>query len=156
MILYADSSFIVACRVPYDTWHEEAVEFFGRHQEDTWLWSPWHRVEVFNTIRQLSRHPDSKRSLSQAEAKALIHRLENDVRCGYFLHMEADWRDVLRMASEISVANAFMRPCPATDLLHVAYAAELAADVFVSFDDEQLGLAAAAGLRALKPGTRDK
>jgi predicted nucleic acid-binding protein len=154
MTLYPDSSFVVACRVPHDTWHEVAIGFFEKHQEESWLWSPWHRVEVFNTLRQLPRHPDAKRSMSEAEAKALIHRLENDVRCGYFLHLEADWRDVLRTASEISVANAFARACPGTDLLHVAYAVELAAEAFVSFDDEQLELAGAAGLRAMRPSTR--
>jgi predicted nucleic acid-binding protein len=152
MILYPDSSFVVACRVPHDTWHEVAIDFFGEHQEETRLWSPWHRVEVFNTIRQFTRHADSKRSINEAEAKALIHRLENDVRCGYFLHLEADWRDVLRTASEISVANAFRRSCPGTDLLHVAYAVELAAEAFVTFEDEQLELATAAGLRGIRPG----
>jgi predicted nucleic acid-binding protein len=151
MTLYPDSSFVVACRVPHDTFHVGATVFFEKHEAETWLWSPWHRVEVFNTIRQLTRHPDTKRSLSEAEAKALIHRLANDVRCGYFLHLEADWRDVLRTASEISVANAFARACPATDLLHVAYAVELAAETFVSFDDEQLALAGAAGLRTIRP-----
>jgi predicted nucleic acid-binding protein len=154
--LYADSSFIVACRVPHDTWHQAATSFFEEHQEETWLWSPWHRVEVFNTLRQLTRHPESKRSLREPEAKALIHRLENDVRCGYFLHLEADWRDVLRTASELSVASALVRACPAADLLHVACAVELAAEMFVSFDDEQLDLAGAAGLRTAKPGTRSR
>lgn len=151
MTLYPDSSFVVACRVPHDTWHQEGTAFFDRHQDETWLWSPWHRVEVFNSIRQLTRNPDAKRTVRQTEAKALIHRIESDVRCGYFLHLEADWRDVLRTASEISVANALERACPATDLLHVAYAVELAAEVFVSFDGDQLELARAAGLRAVNP-----
>jgi len=151
VILYPDSSFVVACRVPHDTFHREATCFFEKYQEETWLWSPWHRVEVFNCIRQFTRHPDAKRGMSKAEAKALIHRLENDVRCGYFLHLEADWRDVLRTASEISVSNAFDRGCPGADLLHVAYAVELAAEAFVGFDEEQLELASAAGLRAIRP-----
>lgn len=152
MTLYADTSFIIATRVPHDTWHREGLAYFGKHQEEVWLWSPWHRVEVFNTIRALTRHPDAKRSVSEPQAKAMIYVLENDVRCGHFLHLEADWRDVLRTASEISVANAFVRACPATDLLHVAYAVELAAEIFVSFDEEQLELAKAAGLRAVMPG----
>ena len=152
MTLYPDTSFLVALRVPHDTWHREAVACFEEQEDCVWLWSPWHRVEVFNAIRQLTRHPDARRSISETEAKVLIRRIENDVRCEYFVHVETDWRDVLRSASEVSVANAYARACPATDLLHVAYALELAADVFVSFDDEQLALAAAAGLRTLKPG----
>jgi hypothetical protein len=92
-----------------------------------------------------------KRSINRAEAKVMIHRLEDDVRCSYFLHLEADWRDVLRAASEISIANAFERRCAATDLLHVAYAAELATELFVSLDDDQIELARGAGLKAEKP-----
>jgi predicted nucleic acid-binding protein len=151
MTLYPDSSFIVAARVVHDTFHREAMKYYGGREEEIWLWSPWHRVEVFNTIRQLTRHRDAKRGMSTAEGRALIHRLETDVRLGYFTHIEADWRDVLRTAAEISVENAFAHACPATDLLHVAYARELAADVFVSFDDEQLALAAAAGLKTENP-----
>lgn len=154
MNLYADSSFIVASRVRRDTFHLVALQFYQGHEADVWFWSPWHRVEVLNTIRQLTRNPDRKWSISQAEAKALIHRIEADVRLGYFFHMEADWRDVLRTANEISVENAFVRSCPSTDLLHVAYAKEFAADLFVSFDVEQLLLAQGAGLRAVNPLNR--
>ena len=149
-MIYSDSSFLVALKVRRDTFHEEAILFYERRQADTWLWSPWQRVEVFNTIRQLTRHPETKRRLSLAEARALIHGLETDVRLGYFTHMEADWRDVLRTANETSIAQAFDWPCLAPDLLHVAYAKELAAEM-VSFDDDQLKLAAAAGIKTLNP-----
>ena len=151
MNIYADSSFIVAARIAHDTFNREALEFYEGREEEVWYWSPWHRVEVFNTIRQLTRNRDAKRGLSEGEAKALIYRLETDVRLGYFLHIEADWRDVLRNASEISLENAFACACPATDLLHVAYAKELAADLFVSFDNDQLALANAAGLKVINP-----
>lgn len=142
---------MVALRVPNDTFHREATDYFEEFQSDAWLWSPWHRVEVFNTIRQMTRHADAMRTLREGDARALIHRIEKEVRLGYFLHMEADWRDVLRQASEISAAHAFGQACPATDLLHVAYAAELASDLFVSFDDDQLNLARVAGLKAVHP-----
>jgi predicted nucleic acid-binding protein len=151
MSVYADTSFIVASRVPHDTFHREALAYYQSHHEDLWLWSPWHRVEVFNTIRQLTLHPEAGRSVTVSEAKSLIRRLEADVRCDYFLHIEADWRDVLRVAGEISIASAFAMACPATDLLHVAYAVELDADEFVSFDAAQLNLAKSAGLKAVRP-----
>jgi predicted nucleic acid-binding protein len=154
MNLYADTSFIMASRVRHDTFHRAALQFYRGRETDLWFWSPWHRVEVLNTIRQLTRNPDRKRSISQTEGKALIYRIETDVRLGYFFHMEADWRDVLRTACEISAENAFARACPGTDLLHVAYAKEFAADLFVSFDDEQLMLAQAAGLKAVRPRKR--
>ena len=150
-MIYADTSFLLAVRVRRDTFHRAALHYYEAKQDEVWLWSPWHRVEVFNSIRQLVRHPDARRRLRLAEARALIHRLETDVRLGYFTHIEADWRDVMRTANETSIAHAFAMGCRAADLLHVAYAKELAAEVFVSFDDDQLALAEASGLKALLP-----
>jgi len=94
----------------------------------------------------LTRHPDTKRRLSSAEAKALAHYIDREVRLGYFTHMEADWREVLRTANEISIAHAFDMACRSADLLHVAYAKEMSAELFVSYDHDQLALAKAAGL----------
>jgi predicted nucleic acid-binding protein len=146
-MIYADTSFLVASRVRRDTNHPVALDFFERHQDEDWLWSPWHRVEVFNSIRQLVRHPNPARRLSPAEARFLIHRIETDVRVGYFTHLEADWRDVLRTANEISIASAFTISCRAPDLLHVAYAKELAAELLVSFDEDQCALAEFSGIK---------
>ncbi len=62
-----------------------------------------------------------------------------------------DWRDELRRANELSIANGFELSCRAADLLHVAYAVEAASEVFVGFDRDQLDLARAAGLKAVLP-----
>jgi hypothetical protein len=85
--------------------------------------------------------------LNVADARRIIHELEREVRLGYFQHIEADWRDVLRTASEMSSEHAFELYCRSADLLHVAYAKEVAAELFVSFDVDQLKLAEVAGLR---------
>jgi predicted nucleic acid-binding protein len=150
-VTYADTSFLVAFRVRRDPLHAVALGYYETRQEQTWLWSPWHRVEVFNSIRQLTQHSEPERRLRLAEAKALIHQIETDVRLGYFTHLEADWRDVLRTANELSIAHGFELCCRAADLLHVAYANELAAESFVSFDERQLALAQASGLKIVRP-----
>jgi predicted nucleic acid-binding protein len=150
-MIYADTSFLVALRVRHDTFHEAALACYERKQEEVWLWSPWHRIEVFNSVRQLVLHRQAKRRLNIAEARALIHRLESDVRLGYFTHVEADWRDVFRTANETSISHGFELACRAADVLHVAYAKELAAETFVSFDDDQLTLAQASALKVMRP-----
>jgi predicted nucleic acid-binding protein len=149
-MIYADSSFLVALRIRRDMFHGAALDYYEAEQEQVWLWSPWHRVEVFNTVRQLVHHPEPRRRLAVAEGRAAIHRLETDVRLGYFTHLEADWRDVLRTANELSLAHGFELTCRAPDLLHVAYAKELTAEAFVSFDADQLALAEAAGFRVVR------
>jgi predicted nucleic acid-binding protein len=150
-MIYADTSFIVASKVRRDTFFDVALDFFEEHQGDVWLWSPWHRFEVFNSIRQLTSHPEAKRRLREPEAKALINRIETDVRLGYFTHMEADWRDVLRTAGELSAGHSFALAARAADLLHLAYAKELAATIFISFDTNQISLAKATGMKAINP-----
>jgi predicted nucleic acid-binding protein len=151
MIIYADSSFIVASRYRWDNFHTEALKFYDGREEDAWLWSPWHRAEVFTAVRQYARATGPKRGMTEADARAIIHRLENEVRLGYFLHMEADWRDVLRQFNELSAEHSFKIPFGSADLLHVAYALELSAELFVTFDKEQVALAQVAGLKVANP-----
>jgi predicted nucleic acid-binding protein len=149
MRIYADTSFWIATRFFHDQNHRGATAWFDSHDQEDFLWSPWHRVEVFNSIRQMSQ--GTRQLIREADAKRLIHLLEHDVRLGYYIHVEPDWRNVMRAAQEISATSAFQQPCRSADLLHVAYAAESSADVFVSFDDDQVELARSAGLRAVLP-----
>jgi predicted nucleic acid-binding protein len=150
-MIYPGTTFLVAYNVSNQPFYPASRDFFEREQEQVWLWSPWHRVEVFNSIRQLVRHPDAKYRLSLAEACAIIRLIEQDVSCEYLQHVEADWRDVLRVANQVSVHHAASLACRSADLLHVAYALELNANTFVSFDRDQLTLAEAAGLKAVRP-----
>ena len=149
MTIYPDTTFYMALRFFDDTHHEAATDCFEQHGEDLFLWSPWHRVEVCNALRQFAR--GAQPVVREADARRIIHRLETDVRVGYFQHIEADWRDVLRRAYEISAAHGLSLACRSADLLHVAYADVLGVEWFVSFDDDQLALARAAGLQALRP-----
>jgi len=149
MTIYPDTTFYVALRFFDDTHHETATDYFEQQAEDLFLWSPWHRVEVFNSLRQFAR--GQRPVLREADARRIIHRLEADVRAGYFQHLESDWRNVLRAASDISARHGFAQACRSADLLHVAYAKDLGADLFVSFDDDQVDLAKAAGLKAGRP-----
>jgi hypothetical protein len=63
-MIYADTSFLLAMRVPFDNFHEAALAYYETNQESVWLWSPWHRVEIFNSLRQLVRHSEAKRRWS--------------------------------------------------------------------------------------------
>jgi predicted nucleic acid-binding protein len=147
--IYADTSFFIALRFADDAHHVAACNCLAEKEEDIFLWSPWHRLEVNNTFRQLSMGENPP--LNEAEARRIIRRLESDVRLGYFLHMEADWRDVLRTGNEISADHGFTIACRAADLCHVAYALELAAELFVTFDSDQAQLAREAGIRTVIP-----
>jgi predicted nucleic acid-binding protein len=141
-MIYADTSFFVSLRIP-DEKSQAADDFITKHPDADIIWSPLNRVESFNTIRQLAY----RKAISAADARAAVHRLDRDVKAGYFHHQEADWRNVLRRTDDISQNHGFTLRCRFADLLHVAYAIELAASQFVSCDRDQIELAKAAGLK---------
>ena len=82
MTIYPDTTFYVALRFFDDTHHEAATDCFEQHGEDLFLWSRWHRVEVCNALRQFAR--GAQPVVREADARRIIHRLETDVRVGYF------------------------------------------------------------------------
>jgi len=50
--LYADTSWWFALKCRRDTHHAAAVSLFDREPEAEVLWTPWQRVEVFNSFRR--------------------------------------------------------------------------------------------------------
>jgi predicted nucleic acid-binding protein len=84
----------------------------------------------------------------------LIRLLEQEVRLGYWLHVEFDWRDAVRTSCELSAEHGLSVPIRGMDLFHVAIAIEVGADALLTFEQEQQDLATAAGLRVLWLGAR--
>lgn len=68
------------------------------------------------------------------------------MRLGYWLHAEYQWTDAVRTACELAAEHSLKMVVRGMDLFHVALASEVAADGFLSFDEEQNALADAAGL----------
>jgi len=76
----------------------------------------------------------------------VIRLLEQDVRIGYWPHVEFDWTDAVRMAGELRAEHSLRFVVRSMDLFHVAIAIEVGADALLSFDADQIALAEAAGL----------
>jgi hypothetical protein len=55
MKTYADTSWWLAYKCRGDTHHATAITLFDREPYAQVLWTPWQRVEVFNTFRQAER-----------------------------------------------------------------------------------------------------
>ena len=142
MRIYADTSWWLAYKCRRDTHHAAAIILFDREPEAQILWTPWQRVEVFNTFRQAERAG----LIAGGESRQLIRLLEQEVRLGYWPHVEFDWTGAVRTASELAAEHSLQMVVRGMDLFHVSIAIEVAADAFLSFDDEQNALAKAAGL----------
>jgi predicted nucleic acid-binding protein len=118
------------------------VSFFDRVPDAEILWTPWQRVEVFNTFRQAERAG----LVAKGQAKILIRSLEQEVRLGYWQHVEFDWTGAVRTACELAAEHSLRMIVRSMDLFHVAIALEAAVDALLTFDKDQRELAAAAGL----------
>jgi len=140
--VYADTSWWLAYKCRRDTHHATAITLFDREPEAQVLWTPWQRVEVFNTFRQAERAG----LIGQGDSRQLIRLLEQEVRLGYWPHFEFDWTGAVRAASELSAEHSLKMVIRGMDLFHVSITIEVAADAFLSFDEEQNTLAEAAGL----------
>ncbi len=145
MIIYADTSWWLAYKSRRDANHDAAIALFDLLPEARVIWTPWHRVEVFNAFRQIERSG----AIEVGDARNQIRLLEQEIRLGYWPHREFDWRDAVRTASELSAEHGLSISIRAMDLFYVAIAIELGADALLTFDREQEALAAAAGLRVL-------
>ncbi|MFZ4780369.1 MAG: hypothetical protein ACOYM3_33875, partial [Terrimicrobiaceae bacterium] len=112
MTAYADTSWWVAYKNASDKQHGRAVRVFDGNADIVVLWTPWQRVEVFNSFRQLDRAG----SLPQSPAIAFIRALENEVRLGYWPHAEFEWTDAVRTANELSAVHSRDHAIRAMDL----------------------------------------
>ena len=151
MTIYADTSWWIAYKITTDAGHSAAIRLF-----DTWpsakvVWTPWQRVEVFNSFRQLER----AEFIAPRKPRQLIRILEQEVQLGYWPHVEFSWINAVRTACELSAEFGLSVPCRGMDLFHVAIATEVGADALLTFDAEQKSFAEAAGIRVLSlPASR--
>jgi len=148
--VYADTSWWLAYKSRRDASHDVATTLFDHYPQAKVVWTPWQRIEVFNSFRQLERIG----AIDSGEARRQIRLLEQEVRLGYWPHTEFDWRDAIRTASELSAEHGLSIPIRGMDLFHVAIAIEVGADAILTFDQEQQTLAEEAGVRILRLAAR--
>ena len=142
MKLYADTSWWLGYKCARDHQHAVAIGLFDRDPEAEVLWTPWQRVEVLNSFCQAERVG----LLARGESRRIIRLLEQEVRMGYWPHVEFDWTDAIRTAGELRAEHSLSMGMRSMDLFHVAIAIELGVDALLSFDNDQISLAKAAGL----------
>jgi predicted nucleic acid-binding protein len=125
---------------------------FDRDPDAEVVWTPWQRIEVFNGFCQAER----ARLLAKGESRQLIRLVEQEVRLGYWPHVEFDWTDAVRTAGELRAEHSLKLVTRAMDLFHVAIAIEVGAEKLLSFDRDQITLAGDAGLSVLNLAIKNR
>jgi predicted nucleic acid-binding protein len=144
--LYADTSWWLGYKCRQDRQHNAALSLFDKDPDAEVIWTPWQRVEVFNGFCQAERAG----LLGKGDSQRIIRLLEQEVRTGYWPHVEFDWTDAVRTAGELRAEHSLKLAVRAMDLFHLAIAIEVAAEGLLSFDRDQIALAEVAGLDVIR------
>ena len=81
------------------------------------------------------------------EAEKMLSDLGDDLRADLVISVEIDFINILVTGERISKARTFAGGHRSFDILHIATAIDLDAKEFLSFDANQIALAAAEGLK---------
>jgi predicted nucleic acid-binding protein len=137
---YCDTSFLVSLYTPDANSQAAAAE--ARRSTTTLFISPLGELEFTNAL-QLRVF---RKELTKTEASAAYAVIQKDLAAGVYSiqPVSAVVFDTAKRVSLKHTAGIGSRPL---DVLHVAVALTVGADVLLSFDDNQRKLAEAAGLR---------
>lgn len=142
--MYADTSFLVSLYV-FDANSVRAAATLATLSPPILL-TPLLQVEIANAFQLRIFRKDS----TPDKIKGSSDLFDRDVRAGMF-ELKSLGSEVFRQASEIAMRRTATLGTRTLDLLHVASAIFLQADVFCTFDRNQAKLASAEGLRVLIP-----
>jgi predicted nucleic acid-binding protein len=151
MRVYADSSFLLRL-VTGEPGAEPAGAEYRRLGRPALFYLPLHALEVENGLRQRAFHerrvlPSRQRALINRGRDAALSRLAGFLKRGAFQEVAVDMDSAMDRARRLSSSHTDRLGARAIDLLHVACALLLEADVFLTFDHRQADLAKAEGFR---------
>ena len=140
MKAYCDTSFLVSLYTPDANSQAAAAE--ARRSTITLFISPLGELEFTNAL-QLRVF---RRELTKAEASAAYALIQEDLAAGVYSTQPVS-AVVFASAKRVSMKHTAALGSRSLDVLHVAAALVMGADVMLSFDENQRKLAEAAGLR---------
>lgn len=141
MKAYADTGFLCSLHAP-DA-HTGRVLAWMRRPGLPLPFTGLHRLEFRNALRLRVFRGE----ISPAQKELSIQAMRSDIAGGVLYQAELAWPDVLLEAERLSAGHSETLGTRSLDILHVASALVLEADLFLTFDVRQSRLAEAAGMR---------
>jgi len=150
MRTYADTSFIVKLLVLEDA-ALNAVDLYRSIGRPSLYFTCLHNLEVSNALRlrtfyQRRSVPAPERAAVVRERDEALGRLDKFIARRAFLDVAVNLESAFVRGRSLSERHTERLGCRGFDLLHVALALELKAELFLSSDENQIDLARAAGL----------
>jgi len=147
MIAYPDTSFL--CSVYREQVQSPQADAYKASMTEPLHFTNLLEFEFIQAMRlQVWLHGmDRKKGYSEREADQMIVDWERDVAKGLNRLVACDMDAVLRLARTFSLKRTGLGGHRTLDILHVATAVHLGAEVFLTFDARQRQLAEHAGLQ---------
>lgn len=149
MTVCADTSFIVKLLTP-EPGGGAAIDLYRRLNRPRLPYTRIHRMEVEAAIAQkafIAKHAGVKRKEILREKDVALDRLEKWTRMALLVETEIAWSSCFDRALETLPVHSEKLGCRTIDLIHIAIAAQLDVDTFVTCDERQAKAAKAEGLK---------
>lgn len=138
MRVYLDTSALVALYYP-ESWSGQVSALVSGCPLP---FSALHELETRNAMMlKVYRQEVDLRAV-----KAAIQAIESDLNTGSLVRPPVDWAQMFCMSVDLSTKHTPTRGCRSLDILHVALAQSVEAEIFLSLDDRQKALARKVGL----------
>jgi predicted nucleic acid-binding protein len=141
VVIYADTSFLVSL-YGQDANSEQARRT-AREQQRPFPWTELLQHETRNAFRL----GVFRKEITDQEMQQLLKWLDEDQRSGILHAFRLEGARVYEIAEKLSDDFTSKTGNRAMDILHVAAALHLKADLFLSFDQRQRALAQQAGMQ---------
>lgn len=141
MVIYPDTSFLVSLYL--DELNSKVSQAYADALSEPLAYTPFHRLEFRTALRGRVFRKD----LGLDELREAFQLSDQHLLSGFLRHTPLAWSDALREAERLGESHVIQTGVRSGDLLHVACAAVLGAQEFLTFDDRQHALARRAGLK---------
>ncbi len=153
MRAYADTSFLIKLLAREDS-SEAAVAAYRRLGLPRLFLVDLHGLEVENAVRQRAFHqrrtvPRAEQARVTREQAAILARYARARQKGMLIEVAVDWQEAFRQALRLSAKHTTATGSRSLDLLHIACALELEAEVFLTTDLCQSRMATAEGFQVV-------
>jgi predicted nucleic acid-binding protein len=149
MTICADTSFIVKLLAP-EQGADAAIDLFRRLHRPRLPYTQIHRLEVESAIAQkafFAQQAGQRKKAILREKDAALNRLEKWLQVALLVETEIEWETCFGQAIKKLPDHSEKLGCRTMDIVHIAIATELQAEIFITCDERQAKAAKAEGLR---------